>query len=793
LSAFRVVPPLVAGRRLRGRAFRRPVHPFVAGLAAAFAAAGTFAAPPGPPGAVSGTVDGERVTLSWIAASDDEGVTGYNVHRDGRYLITVDGTRLVTELGDGATTRFQITAFDTPSDGSARGYSRRAEATFARADTDTPPSGDGDTTTLSRTPTAASPIARRLSPTSVLLSWTPARAAAGVRGYNVYRDGRFLTSVSGTSFVDDRGIVAGQVHDYYLVAYAERNPSLFGPRSAVVTVAAGSLDPDPEPDMPERPAVVIGLSSPSATPDRVVLEWLAPAYAVRGYNIYRDDAYVTTVDGAESWIDANPPADAERIVYQVVAITVDRRYSPYSDELVVRPVEDSSNPGTDPAALPVTFTGGEENNCERRELGIYVTTLAEACSLGGPSRTDGNRTDAAPSAPTGVTTLLVADDWVQIDWIPSADDGDIVAYDIFRDDQLVGSVVDPDTVPETERSRLQARRYWRTTTYLDCDYTRFICNSRPRPGTTHSYTVVAIDDAGNRSAASAPWTVTMNTIRRGAAAPDLASEGYVEVFADEFDGDRLDRGKWVTRLSYDQFADGSAVNGERQYFIELDQAIEIGVNPYVFEDGALKLTAYRTPAGLLDTARGQPYISGLISSRSKFEGLRYGHAEIRAKVPSGNGLLATFFLFQPTGNQYEIDILEYLGRVPDGATQNYHYRDGFRFASNDIFDDDGNPVDGGNAGVPHVSPTMQFDGDVDLSDDFHTYSVRWEPGLVIWYIDNEEVRRLSGPRVSNRSMDLVAQFVVGSPGFAGDPSATPFPAVYEIDYIRAYEKRRPRD
>ena len=475
----------------------------------------------------------------------------------------------------------------------------------------------------------------------------------------------------------------------------------------------------------------------------------------------------------------------------------------------------TAEPTTDPAPEPVagtasgedvTFSGTEANDCDGRVLGIYVRTLSEVCSLNGPSRTDGGRTDDAPSAPTGLTALLVADDWIELDWIPASDNGAVTAYEIFRDGQLVATVQDPETVPGDERPRIEAQRYWRTTTYIDCDYTRFFCEGgRPQPGTAHEYTVVALDGAGTRSAASAPVTVQLETVREGAAPPDPASEGYTLVFGDEFDGDSLDVDNWVTNQPFSQFGgDGRAVNGEQQLFVD-STGSDFGFpfEPFRVDNGTLSIVAERTAnvAGLdaidgrtgrpfRDAVRGQPFLSGTLSSRDKFEGVTYGYVEMRAKVPSGNGLLSTFFLFEPSGNQYEIDILEYLGREPNGATQSYHYRDGFRFATNGITDAAGNPidVDTGFRGVAHASPTMFFEGDANLSDAFRTYSVLWEPNLVVWYVDGQEVRRLTGPRVSDQPMDIVAQLVVGSPSFAGPATGTTFPVAYEIDYIRAWQR-----
>jgi len=51
---------------------------------------------------------------------------------------------------------------------------------------------------------------------------------------------------------------------------------------------------------------------------------------------------------------------------------------------------------------------------------------------------------------------------------------------------------------------------------------------------------------------------------------------------------------------------------------------------------------------------------------------------------------------------------------------------------------------------------MSVQTGIDLSADFHTYGVLWEEGLVVWYIDGREVRRLAGVRVSDEPMNIMA-------------------------------------
>ncbi|MCW2712668.1 MAG: glycoside hydrolase family 48, partial [Marmoricola sp.] len=70
---------------------------------------------PSSPGGLSAVSGMQSVALSWTAAGDNVGVTGYVVHRDGESLATLGGAaRSYTDTGlDGTTAhRYQVTAID---------------------------------------------------------------------------------------------------------------------------------------------------------------------------------------------------------------------------------------------------------------------------------------------------------------------------------------------------------------------------------------------------------------------------------------------------------------------------------------------------------------------------------------------------------------------------------------------------------------------------------------------------------------------------------------------------------
>ncbi|MEE9333017.1 MAG: glycoside hydrolase family 16 protein [Granulosicoccaceae bacterium] len=384
-------------------------------------------------------------------------------------------------------------------------------------------------------------------------------------------------------------------------------------------------------------------------------------------------------------------------------------------------------------------------------------TLTETLSLQGPFIKDISRSAGPPSVPQGLTALLVGADWVEFSWRPSVDDQSVEAYEVYRDNSLVytirGDSGDPDY------------RSWITTTHMDCDYTRNAScrNNRPAPGSSINLTVVAIDNEGMRSAASAPLNIKLVT--PSSSSVDLSN--YSSVFTEEFEEGVLDRNKWKTALPWNN----DVINGESQFLVNIFGNSPPAYDPFVLNGSTLAITAISTPSDLLAQANNQPYLSGVITSADHFE-MTYGYVEMNAKLARGDAILSAFYLFNQDfdNNKPEIDIIEYNGSHPNIANQTYHYFDSnrTRWAS----------------GEGHSSPTMETNTD-NLSNNYHTYSVLWEKELMIWYIDDVEVRRVTGPRVSDEPMNIIAQLVMGST-WVGTPSAAS--AVMEIDYIRAWQR-----
>jgi chitodextrinase len=170
------------------------------------------------------------VNLSWSASTDDTGVTGYRVYRDGTLLTTLTGT--ATTYADATVTPnttygYQVTALDAAGNESARQQTPVTVTTPGQTDTQAPtPPGNLAATAPSGT--------------QVNLTWTASTDDIGVDHYEVARSGTALAPASGaaTTYTDEAA-APGTTYTYSLRAVdAAGNRSTAG--TVVVTTPAGA-------------------------------------------------------------------------------------------------------------------------------------------------------------------------------------------------------------------------------------------------------------------------------------------------------------------------------------------------------------------------------------------------------------------------------------------------------------------------------------------------------------------------------------------------------------------------
>ncbi len=320
-------------------------------------------------------------------------------------------------------------------------------------------------------------------------------------------------------------------------------------------------------------------------------------------------------------------------------------------------------------------------------------------------------------------------------------------YNIYRDGDYVLSVYENE---------------WLDTDTVDDDY---------------YYEIEKFDFADTLSRVATGLTVKVRGSGREGPARKTTGvdlDEYELVFSDEFQGTSLDFSKWATSYLW---GPNIIINSEEQYYVDTRSDPDFGYDPFKLDGEVLTINSVPTPAALSDKALGQPYLSGVITSRDAFN-FTYGYAEARARTPFGRGFWSAFWLLNTNydgGDEPEIDIMEHIGHNQDTAYHTYHYYD-----------------HSGDTTTLHSTESMPVTG-IDYTSDFHTFAVDWSPGTLVFYVDGVETHRINDPRVSNVDMYVIANTAIGG-WWPGSPDATTeFPAEYALDYIRVYQRITPYD
>jgi beta-glucanase (GH16 family) len=228
-----------------------------------------------------------------------------------------------------------------------------------------------------------------------------------------------------------------------------------------------------------------------------------------------------------------------------------------------------------------------------------------------------------------------------------------------------------------------------------------------------------------------------------AAAPP--SKDYRPVWADEFDGERLDMTKW-----------GYRGLGKRKKGVNVKEAVRLD------GQGHLVITTRRV---------GDAYHTGMIGTQGKFE-TAFGYFECRVKFQDQPGHWSAFWLQSPTYGKVigdpkacgtEIDIYEYLVRYPDVHHINLHW-DGY--------------------GSHHKSHGRKHK-DASLPDGWHVIGLEWTPDAYAFFLDGKEVWR------TDKAVSHVRQYIILSMEVAdwgGDIRKAKLPDSCTFDYVRVYRK-----
>ena len=246
--------------------------------------------------------------------------------------------------------------------------------------------------------------------------------------------------------------------------------------------------------------------------------------------------------------------------------------------------------------------------------------------------------------------------------------------------------------------------------------------------------------------------------------------GYELKFEDNFDGNKLNEKNWNYELH-----EPGWVNSELQAYIKSDK------NVYV-KNGNLVIQPIKE-----ETKNGNKFTSGRINTMGKHD-FKYGLFEARLKVPRGKGFLPAFWMMPTDESKYgswpkcgEIDIMEVLGDKLNTSYATLHF------------------------GEPHtMAQKTKLLKKGNFADEFHVFACEWEPGLIKFYVDGEEIASFDDwftkklyddeepyPAPYNQPFYLILNVAVGGnwPGYPDARTTFDEKAQMVVDYVRVYQKK----
>ena len=236
---------------------------------------------------------------------------------------------------------------------------------------------------------------------------------------------------------------------------------------------------------------------------------------------------------------------------------------------------------------------------------------------------------------------------------------------------------------------------------------------------------------------------------------------YQLVWSDEFDGTTLNPADWNYEV------------GDNWHNNELQAYTDRSENSYV-KDGKLVIVAQK------EAYHEKEYTSARINTEGKHDFL-YGKIEARIKLPKGQGMWPAFWMM-PTDADYggwaasgEIDILESTNNA-DHISGTLHYGG---TPPNNTFSSSGRYTEEG----------------VNYSDDYHVYTLEWQPYEMKWFIDGKLYSKKTEwqtqghpyPAPFDKRFYIILNLAVGGHMPGNPDETTVFPQSLSIDWVRVYQ------
>jgi beta-glucanase (GH16 family) len=262
---------------------------------------------------------------------------------------------------------------------------------------------------------------------------------------------------------------------------------------------------------------------------------------------------------------------------------------------------------------------------------------------------------------------------------------------------------------------------------------------------------------------------------RKATADAASDSAYRLIWSDEFDYQGApDPNKWT-------YERGFVRNRELQWYQPENARCENGLLVVEARRERKQNPGYRS--GSNNWAAGRQYAeytSASVTTRG-LHSWQYGRFEMRGRIDTRPGLWPAFWTLGVRGrwpHNGEIDIMEYyrgilLANIAWGAKQPWAAK----------WD-------------TSKKPLTEFD-DPDWSKKFHIWRMDWDAESIKLYVDDMLLNSTDLKDTVNEDAEaknpfhqphcIILNLAIGGTA-GGDPSATEFPAKFEVDYVRIYQK-----